>query len=95
MGEDDRKICGGERPPKVPSSGAVLRIVAKDAGAIGYISSRDVDNSVKVVACSQQGRVVVLVGRNRNQLAVDQHVDRARRAVAGGVVGIEEVAQGA
>lgn len=55
----DRKIRGGERPPKkVPSSGAVLRIVAKDAGAIGYISSRDVDNSVKVVARVRGGRVV-------------------------------------
>jgi len=55
----DRKIRGGERPPKkVPTSGVVLRIVAKDSGAIGYVSSRDLDGTVKVVARVRGGRVI-------------------------------------
>lgn len=48
----DRKIRGGERPPKTAPSGAVmLKVVSKTPGAVGYIDgSVAVDASVKVVA---------------------------------------------
>lgn len=55
----DRKIRGGERPPrKVTSSSAVLRIVGQEAGGIGYVAAGDVNASVKVIARIRDGQVV-------------------------------------
>jgi ABC-type phosphate transport system substrate-binding protein len=55
----DRKIRGGERPPpKVPSPGSVVRLVAAKAGAIGYVQSTDVNPNVKVVARVRNGEVL-------------------------------------
>jgi len=55
----DRKIRGGERPPrKVTSASAVLRAVAGDKGTIGYVSAADVNNTVKVVAKIHNGQVM-------------------------------------
>ena len=54
----DRKIRGGERPPrKVPSSGAVLRVVSAEKGGIGYVASGEADSSVRVVAKIHNGQV--------------------------------------
>ena len=47
----DRKIRGGARAPKqLPSSGAVLAVVAANPGAVGYVDVGEANNSVKVVA---------------------------------------------
>jgi len=47
----DRKIRGGARPPrKAPSTSAVAKMVADDAGAIGYVKSSDVSAAVRKVA---------------------------------------------
>lgn len=47
----DRKIRGGERPPQVvPSSALMVRLVSKTAGALGYVEASALDPSVKVVA---------------------------------------------
>ncbi|WP_437781774.1 hypothetical protein [Sorangium sp. So ce1097] len=55
----DRKIRGGERPPrKVASSSAVLRLVGEEAGGIGYVAAADVNPSVKVIARIRDGQVV-------------------------------------
>lgn len=55
----DRKIRGGERPPrKVTSPSAVLRIVGQEAGGIGYVAASDVNASVKVIARIRDGQVV-------------------------------------
>lgn len=55
----DRKIRGGERPPrKVATSSAVLRSVATDRGGVGYIPAHEVNNTVKVVARIKNGQLV-------------------------------------
>lgn len=55
----DRKIRGGERPPrKVTSPSAVLRIVGQEAGGIGYVAAGDVNASVKVIARIRDGQIV-------------------------------------
>lgn len=56
----DRQVRGGERPPAViPSSALMLRLVAKTAGSIGYVENTLVNNpSVKVVARVVDGKVV-------------------------------------
>src|SRR5581483_8754472 len=54
----DRKIRGGERPPrKVATPGAVLRLVSAEPGGIGYVASGDVDSSVRIVAKIRNGQV--------------------------------------
>jgi ABC-type phosphate transport system substrate-binding protein len=55
----DRKIRGGERPPViVPTMAVMLRIVSKTPGAIGYIEAGAVDKTVKIVAKVVDGQVV-------------------------------------
>ncbi|WP_437532173.1 hypothetical protein WME79_04120 [Sorangium sp. So ce726] len=55
----DRKIRGGERPPrKVASPNAVLRAVGEEAGGIGYILASDVNPTVKVIARIRDGQVL-------------------------------------
>jgi ABC-type phosphate transport system substrate-binding protein len=55
----DRKIRGGERPPrKVSNASAVLRAVAGDKGAVGYVSASEVNDTVKVVAKIHNGQVM-------------------------------------
>ena len=55
----DRKIRGGERPPrKVSSPSAVLRAVGEDVGGVGYVASDDVTPAVKVIGRIRSGRVV-------------------------------------
>ena len=55
----DRKIRGGERPPTIVSSSALMvKAVAKAAGAIGYAENSAVDASVKVIAKIIDGQVV-------------------------------------
>lgn len=47
----DRKIRGGARPPrKASSTSAVAKVVADDAGAIGYVKSTEVNGAVRKVA---------------------------------------------
>lgn len=55
----DRKIRGGERPPQTaPSSGVLVKVIAKTPGAVGYVEVSAVDASVKVVAKVVEGQVV-------------------------------------
>jgi hypothetical protein len=56
----DRKIRGGDRPPQtVPSGAAMVKVVGKTAGAIGYVDGRvTLDASVKVVAKVINGQLV-------------------------------------
>ncbi len=55
----DRKIRGGERPPKKVSSGsAAVRSVAGDKGGVAYVLRADLSTSVKVVARINGGKVV-------------------------------------
>jgi ABC-type phosphate transport system substrate-binding protein len=55
----DRKIRGGERPPrKVSSASAVVQSVAGDKGGVAYVLRGDVNASVKVVARIEGGKVV-------------------------------------
>jgi ABC-type phosphate transport system substrate-binding protein len=54
----DRKIRGGERPPrKLSTPGAVLRAVGEDEGGVGYVSPSDVNGSVKIIARVRNGQV--------------------------------------
>jgi hypothetical protein len=47
----DRKIRGGERPPRgLASEGAALRFVARSRGGVGYMRASAADGTVKVVA---------------------------------------------
>jgi ABC-type phosphate transport system substrate-binding protein len=47
----DRKIRGGARAPKrLPTASAVLAAVAANPGAIGYVTSSEANQTVKVVA---------------------------------------------
>jgi hypothetical protein len=55
----DRKIRGGNPPPKkVPSGGMAVKLVAAKAEAVGYANASDVDKSVKIVARIRGGQVV-------------------------------------
>jgi ABC-type phosphate transport system substrate-binding protein len=55
----DRKIRGGARAPKqVPSTGSVLAAVAADPGAVGYVTAREVNKTVKVIARIVNGNLV-------------------------------------
>jgi len=55
----DRKIRGGARAPKqLPSTAAVLAVVAADPSAIGYVGLAEVNRSVKVVAKISGGKLV-------------------------------------
>lgn len=55
----DRKIRGGERPPrKVSSTSAVLRAVSEDVGGVGYVLMGDVTPAVKVIGRIRGGQVV-------------------------------------
>ncbi|WP_437624311.1 hypothetical protein [Sorangium sp. So ce1151] len=55
----DRKIRGGERPPrKVTTPNAVVRAVGDEVGGIGYVAAGDVTPSVKVIARIRAGQVV-------------------------------------
>lgn len=55
----DRKIRGGNPPPKkIPSGAMVVKMVAAKAEAVGYALAGDVDKSVKVVARIRGGQVV-------------------------------------
>jgi ABC-type phosphate transport system substrate-binding protein len=55
----DRQVRGGDRPPSVvPSSALMVRLVAKTVGSIGYVESTLVNPSVKVVARLVDGQLV-------------------------------------
>jgi hypothetical protein len=55
----DRKIRGGERPPrKVSSASAAVRSVSGEKGGVGYVLKADLTPSVKVVAKIRGGKVV-------------------------------------
>jgi ABC-type phosphate transport system substrate-binding protein len=55
----DRKIRGGERPPQLaPSSGVMVKVISKTAGAIGYVEASAADATVKVIAKIIGGEVV-------------------------------------
>ncbi len=55
----DRKIRGGERPPrKVAGASAVLRAVGSDKGAVGYVLAGEANDSVKIVARIRNGQVL-------------------------------------
>lgn len=55
----DRKIRGGERPPrKVPSASAAARTVSNERGGVAYVHRSDLTPSVKVVAKISNGKVV-------------------------------------
>ncbi|HSO32509.1 MAG TPA: hypothetical protein VLT33_08335 [Labilithrix sp.] len=55
----DRKIRGGERPPrKVSSASAAVRSVASEKGGVAYVLRGDLSPSVKVVAKISSGKVV-------------------------------------
>lgn len=46
----DRRVRGGHRPPRQLSSWALmLKVIAGVEGAIGYVPTSDVDDSVKVL----------------------------------------------
>jgi ABC-type phosphate transport system substrate-binding protein len=55
----DRKIRGGDPPPKtVPSTGAMAKVVGAKAEAIGYVPLKEVSGNVKVVAKIRNGQIV-------------------------------------
>ncbi len=55
----DRKIRGGNPPPRtVPSGGAMAKVVGAKSEAIGFVASKDVAGNVKVVAKVRGGQVV-------------------------------------
>lgn len=55
----DRKIRGGERPPRrLTATSAVVRNVAADKGAVGYVPEREANATVKIVARIQDGKLV-------------------------------------
>lgn len=54
----DRRIRGGARPPaRVSTTGAVLKVVASKAGAVGYVKGSEVNATVKVVAVISDGKL--------------------------------------
>lgn len=55
----DRKIRGGNPPPKnIPSAAMIIKVVSSKPDAIGYVPASSVDGSVKVVAKVRGGQVV-------------------------------------
>jgi hypothetical protein len=55
----DRQVRGGERPPPtVPSAALMIRLIAKTAGAVGYIDGPAAHPGVKVVARVVGGQVL-------------------------------------
>jgi ABC-type phosphate transport system substrate-binding protein len=55
----DRKIRGGERPPRrVASEAAALRFVQNTPGGVGYMRASAVDPAVKIVARIRGNEVV-------------------------------------
>ncbi len=55
----DRKIRGGNPPPKnVPSAAMIVKVVSSKPGAIGYVPTNSVNSGVKVVAKVRGGLVV-------------------------------------
>ncbi|HKU41413.1 MAG TPA: hypothetical protein VJR89_24820 [Polyangiales bacterium] len=55
----DRKIRGDEKPPQTaPSPAVMVKIVAKTAGAVGYVEASLADASVKVIGRISDGQVV-------------------------------------
>lgn len=55
----DRKIRGGNAPPKtIPNAAMVLKVVASKAEAIGYVPVDSVAGDVKVIAKIRGGQVV-------------------------------------
>jgi hypothetical protein len=55
----DRKIRGGNAPPKtVPNTAMILKIVATKSEAIGYVPVGSVTADVKVIAKIRGGQVV-------------------------------------
>ena len=55
----DRQVRGGERPPAVvPSPALMVRLIAKTVGSVGYVESALVNPSVKVLARVVDGQVV-------------------------------------
>lgn len=55
----DRKIRGGNPPPKkIPSGALVVKLVSAKVEAVGYANVGDVDKSVKIVARIRGGQVV-------------------------------------
>jgi ABC-type phosphate transport system substrate-binding protein len=55
----DRKIRGGNPPPKAaPNGAAILKIVGSKAEAIGYVEPREVNANVRIVARIRGGQVV-------------------------------------
>jgi ABC-type phosphate transport system substrate-binding protein len=55
----DRKIQGGDRPPtNVPSSAAMVKVIGKTPGGIGYVDGNaPLDDNVKVIAKIVSGQV--------------------------------------
>lgn len=54
----DRRIRGGDRPPRVaPSSAMMVRVVSALPGAVGYVEPEAADSSVKVIATVIDGEV--------------------------------------
>jgi ABC-type phosphate transport system substrate-binding protein len=54
----DRKMRGGERPPRKVTSGAMLRFVANSRGGVGYLRASVADGTVKIVARIRGSEVV-------------------------------------
>jgi hypothetical protein len=55
----DRKIRGDGRPPRsLPSSPAIIAVVAADKGAVGYVPAGVSTGRVKVVARIRGGKLV-------------------------------------
>jgi hypothetical protein len=55
----DRKIRGGERPPrKLASASAAARSVGNERGAVAYVHRSDLTPSIKIVAKIANGKVV-------------------------------------
>ncbi len=55
----DQRIRGSIRPPRqIPEAGLVLRLVAKMTGAIGYVPTAIVDDTVRLVARIEGGKLL-------------------------------------
>lgn len=55
----DRKIRGGNPPPRsVPSGAAMAKVIGSKSDAIGFVPGKDVNGNVKVVAKVRGGQVV-------------------------------------
>jgi ABC-type phosphate transport system substrate-binding protein len=59
----DRKVRGGEPPPRqVPDGTVVVRVVAQLEGSVGYAQASLVDPSVRVIARIKAGRLLLAGG---------------------------------